>query len=433
MALLYAINIAAAVALLFWPAWFARVHLRLPWVNPFTILLTIALPVQIMKLFGGPLVLIDAGLFDTGYQYALLMGNLHVLAQTAGLVFFYGVFGMLRIDQQLPLRGVVLSRRDLRRGARAFLLLFAVSLFLLASAEFGVINWFVNPREGYQLYRTGQGHWYALAVTALSTAFLLAFLARPAPKALLFNMLVYIALGYLLGSKGMLLAIFGSALAFLWFLRWPYLGRFILLGTPALFGLLLVNLFLMADGFDLQAILEYFDFYKNAADYYNGYLAGEVRLFLGEITWSNVWGYVPRAIWPDKPVVYGILLVNEIFYPGQAELTNTPAFAGAVEQFADFGVAGVLVFGFFSSQSIVNALLAYLIFRRPGIRFDQITLATVLLMLVQYAPAFGSYFPAGLYLLLLFAVLVVLRLLRRSRRRTSVHASVMRSGAQGTP
>ena len=54
MDFLFAINIVAACALLFWPAWFARVQLRLPWANPFTILLAIALPVQVMKLFGGP-------------------------------------------------------------------------------------------------------------------------------------------------------------------------------------------------------------------------------------------------------------------------------------------------------------------------------------------------------------------------------------------
>src|SRR5450830_1500114 len=82
---------------------------------------------------------------------------------------------------------------------------------------------------------------------------------------------------------------------------------------------LLFNLYLaLADQFDLQAIFEYFDYYKNAADYYRGYLSGEINLFHGDVLLTSLWSYVPRGIFPDKPIVYGILHVNEIFFPGQA-------------------------------------------------------------------------------------------------------------------
>jgi hypothetical protein len=40
-----------------------------------------------------------------------------------------------------------------------------------------------------------------------------------------------------------------------------------------------------------------------------------------------------------------------------------------------------------------------------------------MLILVQYAPAFGNFLPTGLYLLQLFVILVLLRLLFRSHRR----------------
>jgi hypothetical protein len=226
-------------------------------------------------------------------------------------------------------------------------------------------------------------------------------------------------MGYFLGTKTVLLAIFTATLVFLWFLRWRHLGKLMLVGAPLLFGLLIFNLYLaLGNVFELGNIIGYFDYYKNAADYYRSYLNGEVGLFHGEVAMSSLWAYVPRVVWPDKPVVYGILHINELFFPGLAEL-STPAFGGAVEQHADFGLPGVVVFGFFSSQAILTGVLSYLIFKRPGVRLDRISVATVLLFLVLYAPAFGSFLPGGLYLLLLLVVLAILRILRRSPRRVA--------------
>lgn len=424
MEILYVLNLTAAFTLLFWPIWFSRVVLRLPWLNPFTIATVIASPLPIMKLVGGPLVLIDDGLFDTGYQMAVLMSNLFTMAQAAGCVVFFFACASLRIDRALPLQRVVLGPISLRRGMLFFLALYALAFVFLASAEFGIVNWLLNPREGYQLYRTGQGQWYALATSAMSVAFVLAVLWRPRPRWVLLSTAVCLALGYLLGSKGTLLLIFMSSAIFLWFLRWRHLTSLIVLGAPLLMILLLFNLYLaLADGFGIQAILEYFDYYKNAADYYSAYLRGEVPLFLGEVSLSSLWAYVPRGLWPDKPFVYGILLVNEIFYPGAAEMTNTPAFGGAVEQFADFGVFGVLLFGFLSSQAIAMALISYVIFRRPGIQFDRITLPIAVLLIVQYSPAFGAFFPGGLYLMLLLLVVASIIVLRAPRRRQRPHTA----------
>lgn len=415
---LYVLNIAAALLLSLWPWWFSRRRLYLPPLNPFTISLVIGLPVQLMKLFGGPLGLFEEGLFDLGYQYALLMGNVLVLAQTLGLLFFFRCFALLRAEKYLPLQNVVLRSRELDRGALVFLLIFLVAFYSLSSAEYGVLNWLRNPREGYQLYRSGQGHWYALAISALAVSMLLSFLGRPTARMLLWRAPLYFGLGYLLGSKGILLSIFTSLLTFLWFIQWKHFSKFLVGASPLLFGLLLWNLYLaLSDGFDLQAIFEYFDYYKNGADYYRGILAGEISLYHGEITWSSLWAYVPRALWPDKPVVYGVTIINEIFYPGQAELTNTPAFGGAVEQFADFGVIGVLFFGVFSVQSLTIALFSYLTFKRPGLNFDRMTLAGVILLLVQFAPAFGTFIPGVLYLVLLGAVVILIGALRTRRRK----------------
>jgi hypothetical protein len=413
MEILYSVNIFLAFGLLLWPLWFSRVVLGLGWVNPFSILLVLALPVQVMKLIGGPMALIDYGLFDFGYQFALLMGNTYSIAQVVSMAIFFILFRSIRVERYVPWRKRELRPVELLRSARLCFAVFGLSFLLLASAEFGLVNWLINPRTGYQLYRTGHGHWYALAVSFLSASYLLSFLARPRPGPLLLTTIPHIVAAYFLGSKGIMLTMFGATLVFLWFLQWRQLNKLLMLGTPLVFGLLLINLYLaLLDSFDLQAIFEYFDYYKNAADYYRGFFEGQVDLFGGEVAWSSIWGYVPRAIWPEKPSAYGILLVNEIFYPGQAEMTNTPAFGGAVEQFADFGVVGVVVYGLFSAQSILAALFSYLLFRRPGFDPHRVTVATVMLMLVQFAPAFGSFFPGALYLMLLVAVLGLVILAR---------------------
>ena len=413
-------NVLLACALTLWPYWFSTRILKLAPLNPFTIIMFLSLPVQIMKLVAGPLVLIDDGIEDVGYQYALTMGNLLVVAQTAGLWMFYRMFEAIRIDTALPLRNLVLGKGALRRSAAAAFLIYWAAFLLMASAEFGVLNWLTNPREGYQAYRTGQGHWYAIATSALALYMLLSFLVRPRARSLLLRAPLLLGMAYLLGSKGLMLGIFGSLLVFLWFVRWKHFGKMFFWGTPLVFALLVWNLFLaISDAFEFQAVLEYFDYYKNAADYYRAYLEGEIRLFGGEIMTSSYWAYVPRALWPEKPVVYGILIVNEIFYPGQAELTNTPAFGGAVEQFADFGIPGVLVLGFFSSASITTALFSYLIFKRPGVSLERVTLPAVLVLLMQFVPAFGTFFPGLLYFLLLLFVALLIATLRLRARRTA--------------
>jgi hypothetical protein len=413
MELIYAINIAASAVLLLWPLWFSRRYLGLRGFDPFAITMLIGLPIQLMRLFGGPLVLIEEGLFDPAYQYALLMGNLQTVAQTIGLVGFFGIFRAFRVDRSLPCQTIVLNGRDLRRGANLFLIIFASSFYLLASAEFGLLNWLLNPRLGYQLYRSGQGHWYGFAITSLSTSFLLRFLADPRPKPLIAWSCVYFALSLLLGSKGVLLAYFVALLIFLWLVGWKHLARFFLLGAPVIFIIMIGNLYLaLSGGFELSSIMEYFDYYKIAADYYRGILSGEIQLYLGEVSMTSFWAYVPRAFWPDKPIVYGVLHVNEIFFPGQAELTNTPEFGGAVEQYADFGILGVIIFSLLSPKSIALALMSYLIFRRPGVRVNSVTLATVGLMLVQFAPAFGQFFPGALFILILIIVLVLVATMR---------------------
>jgi hypothetical protein len=413
--LFYFANIGLAITVVLWPLWFSRVILRLEWLNPFSIILLLSLPVEAMKILGGPVVLLDDGLFDVGYQFGLLMNSLYSVLQALSSALFFKLFCGINAEKFLPWRTLVLSRKTLSRCSWLCFTLFGASFYILSSKDFGVINWVINPREGYQLYRAGSGPWFALAVTFISASYLFSFLANPRPRAIIISTLFHFLAIYLLGSKGFLLALFGASLVFLWFIRWVHLKRLLVFGSPLIFGAMVFNLYLaLDDNFGILSIFEYFDFYKNAALYYRGYLDGEIPLFYGDVFLTSFWEYIPRAVWSEKPWAYGISLVNEIFYPGQAELTNTPAFGGAVGQFADFGVFGVLMFGFFNEYSIKLALLSYFIFRRPGIDFSRVTGASAILILIQFAPSFGAFFPG---LLFTGATLLVALILGISRLR----------------
>jgi hypothetical protein len=414
LTVLFLINLTSSFLLLFWPLWFSTLVLRLEKINPFTILMCLSLPFEIMKLYVGPLALIDQGLFDKGYQYALLMGSLYTLMQTLGLVFFYKFFSTIKLDIYFLKNPKFLSKKNIYRSAQIFFLVYIYSMYNLMNGDYGVFNWLLNPREGYQLYRTGFGHWYALSVSALSVSFLLFFLAKPEPRSLLRVTFVHMIMGYFLGSKGLILSIFGASLVFMWFINWRHLNKFLILGAPIIFSILLFNLYLaLQEGFDLLAIAKYFDYYKNAADYYNAFFSNEIGLYYGEIFLSSFWSYLPRFIVPDKPFVYGITLINEIFYPGQAELTNTPGFGGAVFEFSDFGLLGIIFYGFFSSKSILLAISSTILFKNGHTSLNKINMGIVIVFLIQYAPGFGAYFPAVLYLFLLVGVIFIISAVKK--------------------
>jgi len=375
------------------------------------------IPAESIKLLAAPALVIDGGLWNPAFQYAVLMTNILTFSQIYGTIFFFKVAGAARIEKHLPIRATYLTTDDLVRASYCFLAIYLCAFYLLASAELGLVNWLKNPRVGYQLYRTGQGHWYAIALNALSVAAILSFLATPSPTAIILKTIVFLAMAYALGSKAIMLSMFTASMIMLFYIRWQHLGKFFLFASPIIFGLLIWNLYLaLSDGFELRSIVEYFDYYINATEYYAGILNREISLFYGEIFTSSFWAYVPRALVPDKPFVYGILHINEIFYPGQAELTNTPAFGGAVEQYADFGILGVLFFGFFSSQAALNGILFHLLFRAPRMTVSRVNMVSFLAFLALFGPLFGIYFQGIYYWPLIFIVYILVRATERKRR-----------------
>ena len=255
------------------------------------------------------------------------------------------------------------------------------------------------------------GPLYALATSSLSLSFACALFARASVRSVIITTLIFSGLAFFLGTKSILLGIICAGCVFLWFLRCPRLSFYLPLGMLAIYSAMIFNLFLSrGNAFQFLEAIQYFDHYKNASLYYNSFLSGEFPLFHGEILSSSFWQYVPRALVPEKPYVYGITLVNEYFFPGAAELTHTPAFGGAVNEFADFGLIGVLLFGFFSVKSLSAGVLSWLVFFNPGLKVAPVYFNSLALFLIVSIPSFGLFLPLGLYLILLASLSMAFRL-----------------------
>jgi hypothetical protein len=418
MIIFYSLNIIISMMLMLWPLWFSVRWLNLPRLNPFTMAMLVAVPLDLFRTFLGPMVLIDGGLLDKGYQFAILMSSFSTIFKICGIIFFLKLFYFIKLEKfSFFYKSIEFEKIDMKVSCRLFLLLYFFAIYILASSEFGLVNWILNPRQGYQFYRAGQGYWYAIAVSSLSISYILSIVSNLNIKNIIIKTIIYIIYSYLLGSKGEYFSIFTASLFFLWLLKWRYLYRTFFIGAFLVFGIALINLYQSSgDSFELGSIVSYFDHYKNAADYYNAYFDGSLSLFEGDVYLSSFWGALPRAFFPDKPTVYGILKVVDLFYPGMPDLGFTPAFDGAVEYFCDFGFLGVMIFSFFSAQSFSTALISFFIFRNKGTTlYDKVSLSMIAILIIGYAPSFGAYLNSGLYILLLISVLLLLRAVKMFR------------------
>jgi len=418
--ILFIFNIALALVLICWPIFISKKYLNLPFINPLTIHVAINFPVEIMKLIIGPIFLLEKGIFDVGYQYAVAASNFFTAFQVFGFVWFINFFSKYKFEKILPFQNFILAPTKLRYCSIIFFFLYGLFFFLLTSGEFGFFNWIINPREGYQLHRTGNGHWFALCVSALSISYFLRCLSKRNSDGIIQISIIYLFFSYFLGSKGVMLWYFESTLVILWFTGYKKLKFIATIGLPLVFLLLIFNLYLaLGNNFEIASVMEYFDYFANGAVYYNSYINDEIKLFYGEVFAGSFWDYIPRALWNDKPVVYGITIINEYFYPGQAELTNTPAFGGAVTQFADFGWFGLLIFGFFSRDSFFFAISTFWIYRSPKAQWNKISAATAILMITNYAPGFGAFFPLGLQVILTLFLFILIYFTKKSKATNS--------------
>ncbi|MCS6098305.1 hypothetical protein [Shewanella baltica] len=285
----------------------------------------------------------------------------------------------------------------------------------MAESDMGLINWLLSPREGYQYHRSGVGSLYAASLTFLSLAYTLSFLSSKNNISFIIKSVFYISLVFFWGSKGFILSFFSFLILCLWVVKYKYLNLVLLVFTPIVSLILLVNLALALGNVNFVNVVEYFDHYKNSAMFYESYLNGEFKLFHGKVFLSDFWSVVPRGLYEAKPYVYGISHVNELFFPGMAEKGHTPAFGGPVMEFSDFGVFSVFLFSLLNFSYLFKLYLFNYYFKMRGVVSFSKNSILILIFCICFSPMFLAYIPISLSIIFVFFIWLLIAFFARLR------------------
>jgi len=402
---IYCINIIAFVFLYFAPSLYLTKKFKLDIYNPLLISVAVSFATDLFRVLIGPIFGIKDGLFNNYYQYALFINNTQLLMNLILSIAFTKLFYK---DKKLEynLERIKSTKIYNRQNCiiYSFILLCIAILFfiILANKSYSVIEWIKNPRLGYQLHRTGAGAFYAFYLFFLSVSFTVAIVYAKNNVSRICLFIFYLFFIRLLGSKGQYLYFFITLYSVLWFNKYKYLKILLLLGLPIIAILMLLNF----NSTNLISIFKYFDQYVNSSKYYEYYFNYKIPLLDGKIMLTNLWSYVPRSFYPDKPIIYGILYINEIFFPGQAAKTNTPEFGGPVALFADFGFWGVVFFSLINVSLLISIFCKYNIFKKYNYESIKSNSLLFLLFLSTFAPSFLRFFGFPYTLILIIFIYI---------------------------
>ena len=337
------------------PFYYSTRVLKLKLINPITIVLLINMPIDIFKLFVGPFFLLD-GNGSKGLYFAYMMSIINMAIQLLLIIFYLKLKVIKFIAMKLCIGKKNFYQTNFYKLQYLFLFL-AISFFLILAVRSGTfLKWFIDPRDAYINNRVGNGLFYALSINFLSLSTFFAFFQNISLKKLIFRFIFYSMLLYPYGSKGLYINLFIFFLIAIWRID-SKINLKVMLPTGIIIVLLvLFNFNSNLSNISFEQVSAYFDYFFNAAIYYDDFFSGYHNLNYGKIYLSSFWEYVPRGIYPDKPYIYGILNIVEYYYPGGPESGNTPAFGGQVLEFADFGVLGVILNSIFSFGLIFKAI-----------------------------------------------------------------------------
>ena len=203
--------------------------------------------------------------------------------------------------------------------------------------------WLTDTRTAYLKFRSGAGFFWLLTIWFTTTAFVYYLWARrPTGLRLAWAMSCFTVLAYLTGSKHVILCIFVTTLTYYEFLvRHIPTTKVALAGAGAVAGFF--TLLVFQSSMTLVNLASYFEHFDVTARFLARF--DEYGYHWGTAWLSELWFYVPRALYPDKPLEYGGLLVPARLFPGAYERGYAPGFLGWSLSYLDFGWVGVMVAG----------------------------------------------------------------------------------------
>jgi oligosaccharide repeat unit polymerase len=239
-----------------------------------------------------------------------------------------------------------------KSGLSAFMIItfMAVNFIMLAKVGGGGEKWFLSPRDAYIENKFGAGNFYLFWVWSISL-FMIYILYTRKPTSLreLLKISPYVlfclAISYFTGSKqNILIIVLIIIFYYSHFIKQIKLSKFALIGVSLLSLFLAIQL-IQGTTNNIFGALAYFDYFQKTIDFVGNY--DKVGPKLGESFLSSFWGYIPRFIDPDKPVIYGQLMIQEALYPGAADQGYYPAFSSWSFLYLDFEWVGVMLSGLF--------------------------------------------------------------------------------------
>jgi hypothetical protein len=295
-------------------------------------------------------------------------------------ILYFGVLGMVFLVNFLPLdpllsalvrvsRPLTLQDSDDFTGiAIGFLgLQFIASYCALTVTSGAGWMWLTNTREAYSYHRIGAGIWWAMAQADLMLLFLvLLFRRRRTVWEVVVLAFIFAVVDLFLGSKASSLSYPVVGMVFVNFCVRKVRIRFIVLGGALIFCSALALQVTQASARTLIDTLTYFNYFQNSAMMIASFRQFHFRY--GMVTVSNLWFYVPRALYPDKPFAYGQHLIADWMYKGAAKHGFTPGMLQRSVGYADFGVMGVMATAVLDGW-IAKAAYQYLVTRRNLVSF----------------------------------------------------------------
>ncbi|WP_314138472.1 hypothetical protein [Buttiauxella noackiae] len=413
MEIIYGINVIFSLLFYFSFALLAKSILKLPWLNPFVISAIVLLPVFFLENIVAPLFYGNQYYNNEYYNQALLIANIYALVNVIAIFFYYFFIRHIipwKKNKNTVTNYCISNHLILKRISNVTCILFVIFYILLTTnSELGLLGWLVNPRDGYQNYRTGNGFLYAMSLNMLSVSYFSRCFTARSDKWIFIYTCIYCVLAFYLGSKTFILSFAIFYLSVLSIKRSTHLKFGLIIVIPVAAVAVLYNLYLAIGQMSVDVVFAYFDQYHNSIMFLEDLAHNRVDFFHGDVIFSEFWEFIPRTLDSAKPFVYGFLKVNEIYYPGAAESGHTPAFSKGMENFVDYGYGGLVFITFLSPVNImygyIFAKLKYLNFNTPSS-----SPLNFVLCLILIAPSFGTFFvgPAYMFLLLCFGFIALM-------------------------
>jgi hypothetical protein len=269
------------------------------------------------------------------------------------------------------------------------LLLSFLLLTVVAYMTVGVSEWLRSPREGYESSRVGYGIFYNTAINIGCLGFGLMLISSSISKSKrLFIFFLYGCFFYLLGSKMHVLNFVVGILGASSLKEMPH-SKYKAIGILSMGAIPLYLLFMASYeetglyGDIIQTAVRYFDHYKLGSIYFEHYYNGGVPLLYGEVYMSDFWRAIPRILYPGKPELMGITIINDLLGIGDPKAGWTPTIGGGVEYYADFGFFGTIILSIFSGTNIAigffYGLLGYGIKTKQLMRYPYMFICIVII------------------------------------------------------